>query len=77
MPVSHACQGMIFHAFTRINDDTVAILKKRLIRNAGIACADAVSGLTRSSTIISEVTERRAESEMPKRREFIDVGGRG
>ena len=40
------------------------------MKNAGIACLGAVTGLTRNKIMTREVTESTAEREMPKRREF-------
>ena len=56
---------------------TVLIERKRLKKNAGIACVGAVSGLTRKRMMRSEVIERSAASERPKRREVtLGVGER-
>ena len=56
---------------SKISVDTVVTVKNVLTKNAGSACLGAVKGLTRNSTIKSEVVERRAEREMPKSNEFM------
>jgi len=51
--------------------------RKRLKKNAGIACPGAVRGLTRSRMITREVAERSAASERPKRREVMAKNDEG
>jgi len=46
---------------------TVDRLKNRLMKNAGIACTGALSGLTRKRIVRSDAVERSAASEMEKR----------
>jgi len=50
---------------------TVLTVKKKLRKNAGIACAGAVSGLTRKRTTRRDVEEKRAERIIPNRSVFI------
>jgi hypothetical protein len=69
LPASQLWVGSHFQNARKTRDPTVAMERKRLKKNAGIACRGTVSGLTLSRMITSDVIERRAASERPKRRE--------
>jgi len=72
-PVSHAWKGIAFHIPMNAMELTVLMVRNKLTKKAGTACAGSVSGLTRISTAISEVEEKMAERMMPKSKEFIRI----
>ena len=73
-PVSHTCHGRNRQRTMNTIVPTVLTVRNTATKNAGSACAGAVSGLTRKSTISSDVTEKTEAMAIPKGREDMGSG---
>ena len=71
LPASQVCTGTDRQMAKRINAAMELTLKNTLPKKAGSACPGELSGLTRNTTIKSDVVESNAERMMPKRRDVI------
>ena len=68
---SHECSGTVLQIARKISVPTELTVRNRLTKNAGTACAGALSGLTRKMITRRDVKERRAETEIPNSNEVI------